>query len=116
GDPRVALKTLPQRPDRHVVLVTRGHRLDAECLRVALDLDLAYLGMIGSRRRVARIREQLIADGTAPACLDRLHAPIGLATGAGPPAEIAAAILAEISDGRRGGRAAAVSLTKRPPR
>ena len=116
GDPRTALKTLPQRADRHVVLVTRGHRLDAECLRVALDLDLAYLGMIGSRRRVARIREQLIADGVAPERLDRLHAPIGLDIGAETPAEIAVAILAEIIDGRRGGRAATLSLTKRPAR
>jgi xanthine dehydrogenase accessory factor len=114
GDPRSTLTTLPRRADRHVVLVTRGHRLDADCLRVALDLDLAYLGMIGSRRRVARIREQLVAEGVAPTRLDRLHAPIGLDIGAETPAEIAVAILAEIINGRRHGRAAALSLTKRP--
>jgi len=101
GDPRVRLTELGSRPDRHIVLVTRGHRLDAECLEVALGMDAAYVGMIGSKRRVRRIREWLQEKGTAPADLERLHAPIGLDIGAETPAEIAVAIVGEIIAGRR---------------
>lgn len=101
GDPRRLLADLTPRQDRYVVLVTRGHRLDADCLRVALDADLAYLGMIGSRRRVARIREWMTAQGAAPERLARLHAPIGLDIGAETPAEIAVSILGEMVATRR---------------
>jgi xanthine dehydrogenase accessory factor len=109
GDPREILAALPARVDRYVVLVTRGHRLDADCLRVALDADLAYLGMIGSRRRVARIREWMLEQGASPERLARLHAPIGLDIGAETPAEIAVSILGEMVATRR--RTAPVSPT-----
>lgn len=101
GDPRERLAALADRADRHIVLVTRGHRLDAECLEVALGMTSSYLGMIGSRRRVRRIREWLAEKGVQPADLDRLHAPIGLDIGAETPSEIAIAIVAEIIAGRR---------------
>lgn len=112
ADPRAALAELDERPHRYVVLVTRGHRLDAECLRVLAGRELAYLGMIGSRRRVRRILEHLTADGVDPAWLARLRAPIGLDIGAETPAEIAVAILAELIDVRRGGRAGAAALSR----
>ena len=96
GDPRVRLGALDAHPDRHIVLVTRGHRLDAECLEVALDLRALYVGMIGSRRRVRRIREWLAERGVEGARLEKLHAPIGLDIGAETPGEIAVAIVAEI--------------------
>jgi len=110
GDPREELARLSPRRDRHVVLVTRGHKLDADCLRVAVRMDLAYLGMIGSRRRVGRIIETLAAEGVPAEKLATLHAPIGLDIGAETPAEIAVAILAEIIDARRRGRARSRSL------
>jgi xanthine dehydrogenase accessory factor len=112
GDPRRDLASLTPRRDRHVVLVTRGHRLDADCLRVALEMDLAYLGMIGSRRRVGRILEMLASEGVAAEKLRAVHAPIGLDIGAETPGEIAVAILAEIIDRRRGGRAGERSLAR----
>jgi len=114
ADPRSALADLPPHASRYVVLVTRGHRLDADCLRVALGLDLVYLGMIGSRRRVGRIRDHLAAEGADAERLARLRAPIGLDIGAETPDEIAVAILAEMIDvRRRGGRSpAALSAVK----
>ena len=114
ADPRSALVDLPRtaRP-RAIVLVTRGHRLDAECLRVALGLDWIYLGMIGSRRRVRRILEHLAGEGIDRERLARVHAPIGLDIGAETPGEIAIAIVAEIVDVRRRGRAARASLSNR---
>jgi xanthine dehydrogenase accessory factor len=116
ADPRESLRALAPRRDRSIVLVTRGHRLDAECLRLAVGLDLAYLGMIGSRRRVRRILEHLAAEGVEAARLSRVRAPIGLDIGAETPGEIAVAILAEIIDVRRRGRAADVALSKVPRR
>jgi len=111
ADPRETLAALPPRRDRSIVLVTRGHRLDAECLRVAVTMDLAYLGMIGSRRRVRRIIEHLAADGIAAERLARVRAPIGLDIGAETPGEIAVSILAEMIDVRRHGHARTVSLS-----
>lgn len=101
GDPRERLASLGARSDRHIVLVTRGHRLDAECLEVALGMEAAYVGMIGSKRRVRRIREWLAERGASEEDLARLHAPIGLDIGAETPAEIAVAIVGEIIAGRR---------------
>ena len=68
---------------------------------IALDMDLAYLGMIGSRRRVRRINEWLREQGASEERIATLHAPIGLDIGAETPAEIAVSILAEIVQHRR---------------
>lgn len=88
-----------------LVLVTRGHRYDFDCLAAlaAKGAEPAYLGMIGSRRRVRAAFEQLAADGFDAAWLERVHAPIGLDVGAETPAEIAVAIAAEIVLVDRGG-------------
>ena len=96
GDPEVHLRTLPPHMARHIVLVTRGHRMDARCLAVAAEMPSRYLGMIGSRRRVRRIVAELEAAGVSAEALASLHAPIGLSIGAETPGEIAVAILAQI--------------------
>ena len=100
GDPEEQLRTLPPHPARHIVLVTRGHRMDARCLAVAAEMPARYLGMIGSRRRVRRIVTELESAGVSPEALGSLHAPIGLSIGAETPGEIAVAILAEMIDQR----------------
>lgn len=78
------------------VIATRGHRFDLDCLRTILRLPFSYLGMMGSRGRVAGIRKQLLEEGFEPELLEKLHAPIGLAIGAETPEEIGISILAEI--------------------
>lgn len=102
--------TDPLRPLRltthsHLVLVTRGHKYDFEVLRAVLRPDVApaYIGMIGSARRVRAAFERLAAEGIEPAVLGRIHAPIGLDIGAETPEEIAVAIAAELVMVRRGG-------------
>lgn len=85
------------------VIVTRGHRYDLDCLRGTITSPAKYLGMIGSRRRVAGILDILADEGVDPAALARLHAPIGLDIGAATPAEIAVSIVAEIIAVFRGG-------------
>ena len=86
--------TLPD--SAYAVVVTRGHRHDLDALRSLAPRDLRYLGLIGSRAKVARIAEALLAEAMPPECLRRVHAPIGLDIGAVSPAEIAVSILAEM--------------------
>ena len=80
----------------YVVVVTRGHVNDLEALRALAPRELGYLGLIGSRAKVARIYDALTADGIRPEQLTRIHAPIGLDIGAVTPQEIAVSILAEL--------------------
>jgi xanthine dehydrogenase accessory factor len=86
--------TLP--PHAYVVIVTRGHTNDLEALRALAPRDLRYLGLIGSRAKVARIYDALLTDQMSPEALKRVHAPIGLDIGAVTPQEIAVSILAEL--------------------
>jgi len=96
--------------DTYVVLVTRGHSHDVECLVELIDDPLAYVGMIGSRRRIDAVFQLLESEkGIAPERLDGVHAPIGLDIGARTPAEIAVCIMAEIINIMRGGSAESLS-------
>lgn len=79
-----------------VVLITRGHRYDWDCVRAIADRPAFYVGMIGSRRRVKAAMLGLEQEGVSREALERMHAPIGLDIGAQTPEEIAIAIMAEI--------------------
>ena len=94
----------------YAVVVTRGHTHDFEALRALAARDLRYVGLIGSRAKVARIFDALEAEGMPPECLGRVHAPIGLDIGAITPAEIAVSILAELIAIRHGKDPAALSM------
>jgi xanthine dehydrogenase accessory factor len=78
------------------VIVTRGHTNDLEALRALAPRELRYLGLIGSRAKVARIYDELSAARMPAETLKRVHAPIGLDIGAVTPQEIAVSILAEL--------------------
>ena len=92
-------------PATCLVLVTRGHQHDVDLLLEVLDDPLAYLGMIGSRRRIRAVYDLLERERGIPRQrFDRVHAPIGLDIGAQTPAEIAVAILAEMIEVLRGGK------------
>lgn len=82
--------------DSWFVIVTRGHRYDTECLECILRKRHAYVGMMGSRRRVAIVKDQLHQKGVSRELLDSVHTPIGLKIGAETPEEIAVSIMAEI--------------------
>jgi xanthine dehydrogenase accessory factor len=87
----------------YAVIVTRGHRNDLDALRALAPRDLRYIGLIGSRAKVARLYDQLLAESSIdPALLERIHAPIGLDLGAVTPQEIAVSIAAELIAVRRG--------------
>jgi xanthine dehydrogenase accessory factor len=87
----------------YVVIVTRGHRNDLDVLREIAPRELRYIGLIGSRAKVARLYDAVVAEGRiAPDQLERIHAPIGLDIGAVTPQEIAVSIAAELIAVRRG--------------
>jgi xanthine dehydrogenase accessory factor len=107
------------RLDRHtyIVLVTRGHQHDVDCLVDVLDDPLAYIGMIGSRRRIRAVFDLLEQEqGIDPAKFDRVFAPVGLDIGARTPAEIAVCIMAEIINVMRKGPAETLSAQLRRER
>ncbi len=104
-DFRAPFADTPLAPADHVVLVTRGHRFDYECLIRLLRMPSppAYIGMIGSRRRVRATHEQLVRDGFEAADLRRVRAPVGLDLGGQTPEEIAISVAGEIVMCRHGG-------------
>ncbi len=111
---RQTVRDLPMDADTFIVLVTRGHSHDVECLLEVLDRPVAYIGMIGSQRRVDAVFELLASEqGIDPATFDRVYAPIGLDIGARTPAEIAVCIMAEIINVYRGGPAVSLSDLRR---
>jgi len=98
----------------YAVIVTRGHTNDLEALRALAPRDLRYLGLIGSRAKVARIYDALTADAMPADHLQRVHAPIGLDIGAVTPQEIAVSILAELIAVKHG-KTDVLSLKWTPP-
>ena len=94
--PAKAMERLSLSPRDHVVIVTHRHVHDFECLKLVLSVDPAYVGMIGSRRKVAGTLDKLKAEGVPGEKIEQVHAPIGLNLGGRTPGEIAIAIAAEI--------------------
>jgi xanthine dehydrogenase accessory factor len=98
-----ALQSVKITPSTSIVIVTRGHKQDEACLKIALNSPARYIGMIGSARRVITVFRMLAEEGVPMEAIKRVHAPIGLDLGARTPAEIAVSILAEIILTKYGG-------------
>lgn len=90
------MSRIPGSPDTYFVIVTRGHSFDTDCLRMALRKQNAYIGMMGSRKRVGIVLDMLEQEGFSKSLLNQVHAPIGLSIGAETPEEIAVSIIAEL--------------------
>jgi len=90
------MKNVDIDPSTFVVIVTRGHKHDLACLRDAIGQPAAYIGMIGSRKKVSEVFLHLESEGIPTSRLQGVHAPIGLKIGSETPEEIALSILAEI--------------------
>lgn len=82
--------------DTYFVVLTRGHRYDQQCLEKIIKKEHAYIGMIGSRRRSALVKQSLIDKGCDRMVIGQVKSPIGLNIGAETPEEIGVAIMAEI--------------------
>ena len=92
----------PVAEDTYIALVTRGHSHDAAALAACIHRPAAYIGMIGSRRKVAALRKEFLASGRATAAQwKRILAPIGVEIGAVTVPEIAVSIVAQLIAVRR---------------
>ena len=86
------------------IIVTRGHNHDEEALYHLAETPARYVGMIGSRRKIRLIFEDLLREGIQPAALERIHAPLGFDIGSQTVPEIAVSIVAELIAHRNLGR------------
>lgn len=84
----------------YAVIMTPGHHADFEILAQVLQSEASYIGCIGSKHKVAKTRELLLARGFADADIARIHSPIGLPILAETPEEIAVSIAAEMIEHR----------------
>jgi xanthine dehydrogenase accessory factor len=101
-------------PHAFAVIVTRGHRNDLDALRALAPKEIRYVGLIGSRAKVARVYDALVTEGMSADVLAKVHAPIGLDIGAVTPQEIAVSILAELIAVKHG-KTEARSMKWNPP-
>ncbi len=90
------VETLPIDNDSYIVIVTRGHMYDRSVLRQSLATRAGYIGMMGSRKKVAETLQVLREEGFSSEDIGRVHAPIGLPIGGETPEEIAISIAAEM--------------------
>jgi len=112
GDPRRNLPTLG--PDDFVLILTHSHALDQDLLESLISQPCRYLGMIGSRAKVAKFFVRLRAAGVEEELFRRVSAPVGLDIGAETPEEIAIAIAAELIRVRRGHKTPPRSMSANP--
>src|SRR5262250_135809 len=98
-----AFQEIVPNENTYVIIVTRGHQEDQNVLRWAVKTDARYIGMIGSKRKIRSIVEQLESEGISRERLERVYMPIGLDIAAVLPEEIAVAIVAELIHSRRAG-------------
>ena len=89
-------------PEDYIVIMTRGHQGDYELLEQALRTPAGYVGVIGSRSKIAATNRRLREAGVSEEDIARVHTPIGLPIGAETPAEIAISIAAELIAHRAG--------------
>jgi len=99
GDIGAGLKELVKQditPSTFCLIVTRGHNHDEEALYHLAGTSAGYVGMIGSKRKIKLIYEDLLARGISEAALNKVHAPLGFAIGSQTVPEIAISIVAEL--------------------
>jgi xanthine dehydrogenase accessory factor len=96
GDIGRVLPELEITPDTYCLIVTRGHNHDEEALYHLAERGARYVGMIGSRRKIKLIFEDLLDKGLSRESLLKVHAPLGIDIGSQTVPEIAVSICAEL--------------------
>ena len=108
GDIPQTIRELEPDEASWIVIVTRGHHLDKDALRAALETHARYVGMIGSPGKIKNIFRDLLKEGIPHERLAQVHSPIGLDLGAETPDEIALSIAAEMVMLRKNGSGASL--------
>lgn len=97
GDVPAAIASLRFGWSSFLVVATRGHKMDADCVLAAVKTPARYIGLLGSRRKTVLIEKMLREEGVDEARIRAVHAPVGLDLGGRAPSEIALSVLAEIT-------------------
>ena len=92
----VALRGLEIDSNTYCIIVTRGHNHDEQALLHLAETSARYVGMIGSRRKIKLIFDDLLRDGISREALSRVYAPLGFDIGSQTVPEIAVSIVAEL--------------------
>jgi xanthine dehydrogenase accessory factor len=103
GDVPGTIASLEYGWNHFLVIATRGHKLDADCVMAAVGTPVRYIGLLGSRRKTVLIEEMLREAGVADERISAIRAPVGLDLGGRTPAEIALSVMAEITRERYAG-------------
>lgn len=113
ADYATGLEQFPITPNSAIVIATRGHNFDDVALEAAARSTAGYVGLVGSRRKVILIYEELLKRGIPLERIRDIHAPIGLDVGARTPEEIAMSIMAEVLQVRFGGTSSPLKLPEK---
>ncbi|MDA0770890.1 MAG: XdhC family protein [Chloroflexi bacterium] len=111
--PEEAMSELPINPNTFIIVATRGHRYDNVALAAAAKTSAKYVGLLGSRRKIIMIYEDLMRMGISKERIEELRAPIGLDIHARTPDEIAISVIAEMLMFRLGGTGSPMKLEQR---
>ncbi len=116
GDVPEAIASLEYGWNSYLVVATRGHKLDADCVLAAVRTSVRYIGLLGSRRKTVLIADMLRQSGVSDDRIRAIHAPVGLDLGGRTPAEIALSVLAEITQERYQATGQSLGQPRRPAR
>lgn len=99
GTMKETVKNYSVDENSYIIIVTRGHENDKECLKAILDKKVSpkYIGMVGSRGKVLSTYKELLDEGYSKEELKKIYSPIGLDISSSEPKEIALGIMAEIT-------------------
>jgi xanthine dehydrogenase accessory factor len=96
-----AFEQVPVGNGTFIVVATRGHNHDLDAVKAALRTPAFYIGLLGSKRKRALLRQSLTDSGFSPADIDRVIIPVGMEIDSVTPEEIAVSIMAQIIQKRR---------------
>ncbi|WP_057555426.1 XdhC family protein [Paraclostridium sordellii] len=96
GDIDKILQSINLNDNTYVVIATRGYEKDIEALRVIIDKNVSYIGMIGSKNKWRTLKSELLSEGVDENLLNLVYSPVGLNISSNDIDEIAFGIMAEI--------------------
>jgi len=96
GDIGEKVSQYPIDKNTYIIIVTRGHKCDADALKATADSDASYIGMIGSKKKTEFVMKNLMSQGIQKEILKKVYAPIGINISSEEPNEIAFGIMSEI--------------------
>lgn len=109
---REAIRALENTDSCKYLVMTRAHKMDQDCLEEIFRKPYSYVGMLGSPKKIAALRSNLVQAGIEEVHFEKLHSPVGLEIGAKTPAEIGVSVMAELIQLQNSGEEEASSYSR----